>query len=135
VALLSIHRLGKSRWLSAQHLTLLLVIVHCAQCDTTVRPGDDVCPNCQTADHLMVGTHTPSGMRVSTHRDAKRLRIQGRRHPDGHMTYRASVGGPMPVPASSYEPKKAPRRCTTPGNRDRQIAAAIDAQIGRDGDS
>jgi hypothetical protein len=43
----------------------------------------------------MVGTHTPSGMRVSMHRDAKRLRIQGRRHPNGHMTYRASVGGPM----------------------------------------
>jgi hypothetical protein len=56
----------------------------------------------------MVGTHTPSGMRVSMHRDAKRLRIQGRRHPDGHMTYRASVGGPMPVPVSSYEPKKPP---------------------------
>jgi hypothetical protein len=87
---------------------LLLVIVHCAQCGTIARPGDDVCPNCQTTDHLMVGTHTPSGMRVSMHRDAKRLRIQGRRHPDGHMTYRASVGGPMPVPSSSYEPKKAP---------------------------
>lgn len=86
------------------------VIVQCAQCNTTILPGDAVCPICQSADHIMVGMSTPSGTRVLANRDnAKRLRIQGRRKDDGHMTFRAVLGGPLKAqPPPSSAAGKAP---------------------------
>jgi hypothetical protein len=51
--------------------------------------------SCGSAD-IMVGMYTPSGMKVSAQRDAKRMRVQARHSNDGKTEYIFSVGGPRP---------------------------------------
>jgi hypothetical protein len=71
------------------------VIVHCAQCQTEVPPPGEKCPACGSED-IMVGMYTPSGMKVSAQRDAKRMRVQARHGKDGKTEYVFSVGGSHP---------------------------------------
>lgn len=57
----------------------------------------------------MVGMYTPSGMRVSAHRDAaKRMRLQARHTEDGKTQYEFSVGGGRPPGAGRVRPPFAP---------------------------
>jgi hypothetical protein len=84
------------------------MFVHCSQCQTEFAPDHDSCPACGS-NNVMVGMYTPSGMRVSAHRDAaKRMRLQARHTEDGKTQYEFSVGGSRPSGAGRVRPTIAP---------------------------
>jgi hypothetical protein len=84
------------------------VIVHCSECQTEFAPGHDKCPACGS-NNVMVGMYTPSGMKVSAHRDsAKRMRLQARHTDEGKTQYEVSIGGLMRRDARGIRPKVAP---------------------------
>lgn len=83
------------------------MFVHCSECQTEFAPGHDRCPACGS-NNVMVGMYTPSGMRVSAHRDsAKRMRVQARHGKEGKTEYVFSVGS-LPRPAGRGRAPVAP---------------------------
>src|SRR4051794_25715038 len=59
--------------------TEVLMIFHCGNCNTTLTPGLDHCPQCGSVD-VMMATFTERGTRVSAAVASQDFRVTGKNH-------------------------------------------------------